>query len=284
MKRIWSHIHCGSNSESHSNSIPFFPLFDQELSQLRRLATGILFIIALTSVMEPYDQTAILFFSRSPRQEALHKQLAGPHSYQVSKALIRHSLRELRKSKLPICACLGPKQEGDSFGERLANATEAVFAQGYRQLIIVGSDSPGLHAQTILEAQAKLKEKDIVLGPSADGGLYLIGLKRGKYDRNRFIALDWETEKLQASVAEYLHSLHADAHFLSSLMDLDNAKNFADWYPSLFTGRLFRELNDSLLNTYEQEAPYYPFLAYSSNETFGAVQRRGPPNMLHLRA
>ncbi len=234
--------------------------------------------------MKPYDQTAILFFSRTPRQEALHKQLAGPHSYRVSKVLLQHSLRELRKSKLPICPCLGPQQEGDTFGERLANATEAVFAQGYQQVIIVGSDSPGLNAQTLREAQAHLEEKDAVLGPSSDGGLYLIGLKRNTYQREQFIALDWETDKLQASVAKYLGSMQTDAYLLPSLTDLDNADNFAVWYPTLFAGRLFAELNNSLLEITEGQIPTSPTLAQGSQDIYRAIPRRGPPATLRLRA
>lgn len=234
--------------------------------------------------MKPYDQTAILFFSRSPRQEALHKQLAGPHSYQVSKILLQHSVRELRKTKLPVHACLGPQQIGDTFGERLANATETVFAQGYKQVIIVGSDSPGLKAQTLKDAQARLAETDVVLGPSSDGGVYLIGLKHDKYDRERFVALDWETEWLQASVEEYLGNLQASSYMLPTLVDLDTAANFADWYPNLSKGRLLAELQNSLAQNTARQKPIDPSVLHDLQVTTGIVRRRGPPTPWRLRA
>ena len=68
-------------------------------------------------------------------------------------------------------------QHGANIGERMNNAMATVFAADYQEVVLTGSDLPELTAQTIRRAFAVMKE--IVIGPSADGGYYLIGAQRG---------------------------------------------------------------------------------------------------------
>ncbi|MDR3762820.1 MAG: DUF2064 domain-containing protein [Acidobacteriota bacterium] len=65
---------------------------------------------------------------------------------------------------------------GQSFGARLQRAVDAVLAQGYEQLVIVGSDCPSLGAADVNQAFALLDQKQVVLGPDHRGGCYLIGV------------------------------------------------------------------------------------------------------------
>lgn len=78
---------------------------------------------------------------------------------------------------------LGPEwniqpQQGDVLGERLIHATAQAFAQAAGPVVAIGTDSPWLSAQTVEDAFRSLKRNDVVLGPSQDGGYYLIGLSR----------------------------------------------------------------------------------------------------------
>jgi len=66
-------------------------------------------------------------------------------------------------------------QEGKDLGERMKNAFSVKFAEGYEQVVIVGADSPSLPSLYITQALAS--KRDVVLGPSVDGGYYLIGMK-----------------------------------------------------------------------------------------------------------
>jgi rSAM/selenodomain-associated transferase 1 len=68
-------------------------------------------------------------------------------------------------------------QEGDSLGERLRHAFEALTGSGESAAVVIGSDSPDLPLQYIKRAFLKLKHKDVVLGPSSDGGYYLVGAR-----------------------------------------------------------------------------------------------------------
>lgn len=68
-------------------------------------------------------------------------------------------------------------QEGTSLGDRLAAAFGRLLVGEGRSAVIIGSDSPDIPIQYVKRAFLKLKHKDVVLGPAADGGYYLVGLR-----------------------------------------------------------------------------------------------------------
>ena len=68
--------------------------------------------------------------------------------------------------------------------------------------MIVGSDTPTLPAAYIDEALEMLEERDIVLGPSMDGGYYLVGQKRA--DRALFTGIEWSTGAVLQQTLERL--------------------------------------------------------------------------------
>lgn len=67
-------------------------------------------------------------------------------------------------------------QQGSNIGMRMANALAEAFHRGYQQVVLTGSDLPQLTAATICQSFKLLKE--IVIGPSVDGGYYLIGAQQ----------------------------------------------------------------------------------------------------------
>ena len=70
-----------------------------------------------------------------------------------------------------------PQCEGD-LGDRMARAFADAFRSGCRKVVIVGTDCPQLTAADIRSALAALDRRDMVLGPSTDGGYWLIGMRR----------------------------------------------------------------------------------------------------------
>jgi hypothetical protein len=78
---------------------------------------------------------------------------------------------------LPARALL-VRQDGDSLGERLVNAFRDLIDTDGTPACVIGSDSPDLPLAYIKRAFVKLKHKDVVLGPTLDGGYYLVGLKK----------------------------------------------------------------------------------------------------------
>ena len=71
-------------------------------------------------------------------------------------------------------------QSGNGFGERLASSIDAVDIDDQRPLIVVGSDTPGMSERHVNVALSQLAADPnaVVLGPSLDGGMYLIGMAR----------------------------------------------------------------------------------------------------------
>jgi rSAM/selenodomain-associated transferase 1 len=69
-------------------------------------------------------------------------------------------------------------QHGTTLGERLAEATDHAFRRGAQRLVVVGTDSPWMQREDVLEAFTMLERAALVVGPTEDGGYYLIGLSR----------------------------------------------------------------------------------------------------------
>lgn len=69
------------------------------------------------------------------------------------------------------------EQRGEDLGHKMFFALEDVFGMGCEKAVLIGTDIPELRSESLNAAFAKLEGDDIVLGPTADGGYYLIGMK-----------------------------------------------------------------------------------------------------------
>jgi rSAM/selenodomain-associated transferase 1 len=83
-----------------------------------------------------------------------------------------------------------PQPETD-LGGRMEALVQWGFAQGAERVVLLGSDSPSLPAEYIDRALELLQEREVVLGPSTDGGYYLVGRQRG--DSRIFADVAWST-------------------------------------------------------------------------------------------
>jgi len=62
-------------------------------------------------------------------------------------------------------------------------------------VITIGNDTPILKSHHIVEASRQLESKNVVLGPSLDGGFYLLGIHKTHFNREQFIDLPWQNEQ-----------------------------------------------------------------------------------------
>ncbi|MBX9889139.1 MAG: TIGR04282 family arsenosugar biosynthesis glycosyltransferase [Flavobacteriaceae bacterium] len=83
-------------------------------------------------------------------------------------------------------------QVGTDLGERMHNAFQGGFNDGYEKIVIIGSDLIALESSDISSAISKLDDNDIVIGPAEDGGYYLLGMK--KVPENIFSNKEWGTD------------------------------------------------------------------------------------------
>jgi len=80
-------------------------------------------------------------------------------------------------------------QEGEDLGQRMSNAFKDGFAQGYKKIVIIGSDMYDLSTDNLAHAFASLDKDDFVVGPAIDGGYYLLGMTR--YTPSLFENKEW---------------------------------------------------------------------------------------------
>lgn len=115
------------------------------------------------------------------------------------------------------------QQQGDGLGERMAHALQTALAS-HPFAIIIGTDCPALEPGDLRECIDRLKSGyDAVLGPAADGGYYLLGLRR--FEPSLFHAVDWGSERVLAQTLERLE--HAAMHCgkLALKHDLDRPED-----------------------------------------------------------
>jgi rSAM/selenodomain-associated transferase 1 len=125
----------------------------------------------------------------------------------------------------PGMTCL--PQEGADLGERMAEAMRQVIAIGHDIAVIIGSDSPDLPMEFIINSINKLSAGDCeaVFGPTEDGGYYLVGLTR--LHEELFIGIPWSSDRVmdetlaRAAKAGIRASLLPLWHDVDSAADLD---------------------------------------------------------------
>jgi len=112
-------------------------------------------------------------------------------------------------------------QEGGDLGERMKNAFQERIKEGYRRVVIIGSDSPSLPAAHIEKALAS--DKDVVIGPSADGGYYLIGMGPKLVDV--FAGVAWGSDAVLAQTLDRLRSTDCSLELLPPWYDVDRPED-----------------------------------------------------------
>lgn len=113
-------------------------------------------------------------------------------------------------------------QRGDKFGERLYFAVEDLFKCGFPSVCLIDSDSPTVPAENFAEAVQLLsaREDRVVLGPSDDGGYYLIGVN--KPHRHLFEQMDWSTERVFNQTIQRATEIGLGVKLLPSGYDVDD--------------------------------------------------------------
>jgi len=109
-------------------------------------------------------------------------------------------------------------QEPGDIGERMHAAFLGSFESGFRRVVLIGSDIPGIDEKQINQAFKELETSDIVLGPSGDGGFWLIGLKE---TLNIFSNTDWGSNKVLDQTIMAAQKIGKEISFLDTLFDID---------------------------------------------------------------
>src|SRR5262245_38579959 len=120
------------------------------------------------------------------------------------------------------------------FGDCLFKAIKGLFAEGHESAVVLNSDSPTLPTALLVEtAEALARPGDrAVLGPSTDGGYYLLGIKQAH--RRLFDDIDWSTERVARQTLERAAEIGLDVHCLPAWYDVDDSQALRQLHAELF--------------------------------------------------
>lgn len=179
--------------------------------------------------MTPNNKTVLFVFALSAALEADRKPVFGNHkkntNQQFFKLLNTQTKRIAQESGVAVVWIDETKQQGATFAERYANAFQQLFDQGYENVVSIGNDSPELTATHISKAIKALAEKDLVFGPSEDGGVYLLGYSKNAFDKKNFEKFSWLTSTLSAEIGQIAQKNDLKLEVLETLADIDHLNN-----------------------------------------------------------
>ncbi|KRQ85797.1 2-phospho-L-lactate guanylyltransferase [Caloramator mitchellensis] len=134
---------------------------------------------------------------------------------------------DLMKKLSPDYIKLYP-QQGETIGDRMYNSAEFIL-QKYDKVLIIGSDVPEITSEVILDSFDKLKRYDIVIGPTYDGGYYLIGLKKIKKQifNNE---IRWGCESVFESTLNYIKECSLSYELVPKCYDIDTKEDLIEFF------------------------------------------------------
>jgi len=184
---------------------------------------------------------ALIIFTRNPLlgrvKTRLAKKIGKKKALEVYRDLLFHTMTETQKIDCdkylfydeaidsddiwPNDIYIKRVQFGLELGDKMQNAFELLFKQGYKKCIIIGSDLFELKWQHINDAFKELEHNDVVIGPAEDGGYYLFGMK--KEITSVFKNKDWGSSTVLADTLNDLENYKID--FLEMLNDIDTVED-----------------------------------------------------------
>jgi len=126
-------------------------------------------------------------------------------------------------------------QRGEHFGDRLSFATADLFDCGFQSVCLIDSDSPTVPALAYKQAVKKLSAPGdrVVLGPTEDGGYYLIGLKQPS--SILFERIDWSSERVFEQTLQRAEEIGVSVESLPIGFDVDDRASLERLHNELFT-------------------------------------------------
>ena len=138
-------------------------------------------------------------------------------------------------------------QDGVDLGERMHHAFQTLFSKRYEKIVLIGSDLPTISVDIVSQALQDLTNNECVIGPSKDGGYYLIALS--KLYSDLFKNLPWSSTDILQKTIEIIENKDLRYTILSEFEDIDTYKEII---------ALYNELKDK-----PQKDPNFPKYSWS---------------------
>lgn len=193
-------------------------------------------------------RACVLLFTKPPRPGRVKTRLIGElgaeQAAELHTAFLGDVAESLRRGRFELrvawaleagesipddleatAGAAGFRQRGEDLGARLYDGLLRT-ADRFDLLAAVGSDSPELCHEVVEEAFARLAGgADVVLGPTRDGGYYLIGLRRETLRRELFDGVAWSTEAVLEQTRARCRELEMEVELLAEIEDVDVAED-----------------------------------------------------------
>ncbi len=147
-----------------------------------------------------------------------------------------------------------------NFGDCLLHTIQQILARGHGSAVVLNADSPTLPTALLVETADVLAQpgERAVLGPSSDGGYYLLGLKTAH--RRVFEDIAWSTERVAAQTLERAREINLDVHMLPVWYDVDDVEDL-------------RRLNGELRRPRSSRRQLDPREPYHASQTAALMNR-----------
>ncbi|MBR1437135.1 MAG: TIGR04282 family arsenosugar biosynthesis glycosyltransferase [Synergistaceae bacterium] len=119
------------------------------------------------------------------------------------------------------------EQSGENLGVKMSNAMCEILSSGYGKAVLIGSDIPSLRAGNIQHAFRQLDDVPVVLGPSADGGYWLIGMS--EFVPEAFTVKSWGHSDVLTATTKTLNNLGIRYRFADTLQDMDTPEDVREF-------------------------------------------------------
>jgi uncharacterized protein len=113
-------------------------------------------------------------------------------------------------------------QQGEDLGEKMRCAFEDVFRGSFTRAVLIGSDSPDLPADFLKQA---ISASGPVIGPSSDGGYYLIGFNKGDFLPQVFDGINWSTDAVLKQTTDILNRHNRAFSLMPEWHDIDTIED-----------------------------------------------------------
>lgn len=190
---------------------------------------------------------ALVLLAKAPLTGEVKTRLQGALSAEEAKALYVNFLNDTfalmedvraERDELQLVLCYTPEgaeeafedveregslmlpQRGADLGERLQHCFAELFALGFASVVAIGADSPTLPGENVYDAFEALVEEDaVVLGPTDDGGYYLIGMRQ-MYN-GLFQGIPWSSAEVLNTTIKRAEAAEVDVLLLPEWYDVD---------------------------------------------------------------
>lgn len=198
-----------------------------------------------------HSLSLVLLFIKAPEKGTvktrLSEKIGADAAFDIYKCFVLDTLKTLDSCQCPFRVLVWPSdscgivkdwlgdaysyrpQQGEDLGERMKNAVNQAFAGNSEKVLVIGSDIPDLTASLISQAFKALETCDAVIGPSVDGGYYLIGFNRDSYLADVFDGIRWGTASVFQQTMNVLKMKGLSVHILERLMDIDTFDDLLLW-------------------------------------------------------